>query len=95
MDPLALTAWWMIPGNSNRLVKNIPDELQRQTATPMHCVQVLGHHMSKRTAALYSSAQSVAQWDVKVLPCIDDGLEMQQGNAKSKLEQNVEQYLSR
>ena len=80
---------------SNSIVKTIPDDLQAHTATSMQCVQVLGHHMSKRTAALYNDAQSLAQWNVKVLPSIDDGVEMQRGNAKSKLEQNVEQYLSR
>lgn len=64
-------------------------------ATPMQYVQVLGHHMSKHTSALYSKAQSTAQWSVKVLPSIDDGLDMQRGKARATLEQNVEQYLSR
>ena len=80
---------------SDSLAHFISDELQRHSAIPMICVQVLGHHMSKRTAALYNAAQSAAHWDVKVLPSIDDGLEMQRGKARLQLEHNVEEYLSR
>lgn len=57
-------------------------------------VQVLGHHMSPLTAALYSKAQSAARWGVRLIPSIDDVDEMHQ-EARAKLEQNIEQYLSR
>ena len=58
-------------------------------------MQVLGHHMSKLTSALYSKAQLAAQWDVRLIPSIDDGDERHQFKARAKLEQNIEQYLSR
>ena len=60
----------------------------------MH-VQVLGHHMSKLTAALYSKAQATAEWEVRLIPSIDDGDEMHHAKARAELEQNIEQYLSR
>lgn len=56
--------------------------------------QVLDHHMSQLTSALYSKAQSKARWNVQLLPSMDDDV-MQQAKSKSKLEENIEQYLSR
>ena len=77
------------------MLDDLPDEILEQMLTSMQCVQVLGHHMSKHTTELYSKAQSLAQWDEKVLPSVDDELDLRRGKARSRLEQNVEQYLSR
>lgn len=75
---------------------SVPDQLQSYDPTCIYMhVQVLGHHMSKLTSALYSKAQSAAEWDVRLIPSIDDGDERHHAKARAKLEENIEQYLSR
>lgn len=54
--------------------------------------QVLGHHLSKDTTAMYRKAQSKAQWSVKVIPSVDDD-EAQHKSARWRLQNNINDYL--